>query len=423
MINCLWFVPKEIKKNKLLKDLEKIWYMIFLFLYSLGSVFMRELTYNNILLFLVIAFVVETLLTLKLYIDIREVLLFAGFLSFYLTIEDVSAWQISFIFLLSYMIMKQFILCGGKLYKRRVIQIFVIVGICLCMFGILETSSIYHRPIRANNNIYINRQGHIKYFHDNTLLYNLTHWTIYLIPVISLIVYSIINFRKTPIISVIILCLSSICTYLSFYIDLRNSVVITIIIAFLAIIIHFIKNRKSKRITVLYFALCIIGVFFLLCLNKYISTKELLNNDTWSRNGGFFGNIRFKWQVEVLRNLLYHPRGGYELADSRHAHNLWLDIAKDAGIAPFTMLFILLIISIKDMIIYIIHCRPGDNGCVFLPMIFCAYTLYNVVEPTVYSVTMYLPLYYMTSAAVRAMNIRVKWKCSKKKRERISHEK
>jgi O-antigen ligase len=125
-----------------------------------------------------------------------------------------------------------------------------------------------------------------------------------------------------------------------------------LVIAVLAIIISlfFVLPRQTvKANTRLFFFLLLVGAFIL----KFVPLN--LNADYFSvlgsrlqesNNTGSAGGRTTLW-AQALENLFVYPLG-WQGQNVRYVHNLWLDVARYAGLIPFILLLIFTLRSLRN---------------------------------------------------------------------------
>lgn len=135
---------------------------------------------------------------------------------------------------------------------------------------------------------------------------------------------------------IIIYVLALLCV---FRLGSRTGLFITIITSSMGLLILFSQQNffeSVKLVVVLLLIAIVVFNFFPINLeSEYFSTLghrlQSENTSSASSAGG-----RTELWVETLKNFYKYPLGGWDAR--RHAHNLWLDVAKVSGIIPFIFL-------------------------------------------------------------------------------------
>src|SRR5699024_256622 len=82
---------------------------------------------------------------------------------------------------------------------------------------------------------------------------------------------------------------------------------------------------------------------------------------------------------EVIKGLIAHPMGGRETDISlSYAHNLWFDVAYDAGVVPFILLLFFSLLSYLSLVKLSLLDHPSFIKVLFI----CIYTGFFVIFMT-----------------------------------------
>lgn len=90
-------------------------------------------------------------------------------------------------------------------------------------------------------------------------------------------------------------------------------------------------------------------------------------------------NLRWRYASDILKLLPHYPLGN--IPYDHYAHNLWVDIAKEAGLIPFVLYILFCILSVVTVITYLKRCEFDREKVVFVSSIFVANILVFFTEP------------------------------------------
>lgn len=144
-----------------------------------------------------------------------------------------------------------------------------------------------------------------------------------------------------------------------------------------------LRDKKKRIFIVVAFLIIVILVTCLVVLKNDTMADKLFS--IVYRDGGIFGNIRFQWQIEVLKNILKYPFGVYphtpqEVYGINYSHNVWTDIALFAGVIPFLTFTLYTAYTILDIVRF-----SKKSANMMLKMIvsgmYLGYMLFYFVEP------------------------------------------
>ena len=171
----------------------------------------------------------------------------------------------------------------------------------------------------------------------------------------------------------------------------RTIIVISIITFCITFLIHMKWNKHNIKKYVLIFGgiLGTIGILIIIYSTNLFGIK-----DTLQSKYNFFARLgdtgtassdmsRINAQIEALKEIFEYPIGGNfgEVAGLEYAHNMWLDVARQAGIVPFALLIIFFALNIKDLIILIKDKIVSRQVKMLLISVYIAMILNFLVEP------------------------------------------
>lgn len=167
-----------------------------------------------------------------------------------------------------------------------------------------------------------------------------------------------------------------------------------IVLAAISLIVFLMYSNKGSKSTWIIILLAI-GILF------YLSTKsgfrEIFDAYTSRKDvegHGFSdaGSRTEKW-LDALSRLFSYPFGWYQDIEYTYTHNLWLDVARLTGIAPFIAIIGATIVSVKDTLrLYRIK---GDYFALVLTSILVVFYLESFVEPVMEGFDLYFYLMCM----------------------------
>lgn len=203
-------------------------------------------------------------------------------------------------------------------------------------------------------------------FYSLVALKNKLHKLIITIFIILSLSYNLILGTRTLIIVSVVSFIVSCITFIilnrrNIFLVLKNgkTLLIVIIVIFLVFISNFMGIREKIENTKL-----------LRRINKPYSTEEADEN-------------RVQTLFLAFNSILEHPMGGNNerIGELKYAHNMWLDVGKQAGIIPFVLLSLFTIISLWNVIKIFKNEKFSNEFKVFLAGIYSAVLLNMAVEP------------------------------------------
>lgn len=151
-----------------------------------------------------------------------------------------------------------------------------------------------------------------------------------------------------------------------------------------------------------------LGLFFIiyLFLTRWgIISQEVIDAYTERNVGLNSGGDRFWRWGDALGKIFSYPMGWSKTAGTfnNYVHNMWLDVARSAGIIPFFLLVSLTIRSIKDMFALLKH--SGDDIALCFLMLNVSILTTSMVEPVMEGIPLYFYLYLMIMGMQRQYRI------------------
>lgn len=230
-----------------------------------------------------------------------------------------------------------------------------------------------------------------------------TQHSLYTLPVLSLMFLAFLCWKKYKALCTGAICIGIFFLFQAAHSSSRTQIMIWILIVFWEALLFILLNRKDKvvmgiikRCAVILAAACVIlAVFFIV---NYNSLQNLELVQTFQRGGGILHNVRFQAQIRVLQQLFVYPFGNTEmdLGGLYYAHNVWLDMAKATGVIPFFLLLIYTVISLVDMVKFLLDTSVAPGLKYMSSGLYFALLLYYMVEPALDANIAYLiPWFYL----------------------------
>lgn len=184
---------------------------------------------------------------------------------------------------------------------------------------------------------------------------------------------------------VAILACALIANVINILYDNRLVLVLTAIVLCMNVVICIYLNRTSKK--VIYF--CIGAVLaLLLCIALVVGLNVGGIKETpyfirlTARDGGILHNIRFAGHAKAASQLFSHWKGGgtMDLLGLNHAHNYWLEMANQTGLASFIPVVLFTLGAFFDTIKVVLNKNVSHKIKYLLPSVLMGIALYLYVE-------------------------------------------
>ena len=229
-----------------------------------------------------------------------------------------------------------------------------------------------------------------------------THQNVYVLPIISILFPAFLYWKKYKKICLSILLLNifflvhAIYSYSRIPILIWGIIIAGEFILFAVLNQNNIKAIKFQSVRIIVGLLMVISLAVLLLKSGLVDTEKIMS--TLNRNGGILHNIRFRAQLNALRQLFVYPFGGYkmDLCGLAHCHNVWLDIANAAGVIPFFLMVMYTVFSFLDLFKLLKDPRCSSSLKYVLSGLYFAFVLYYMVEPALMAnVNFFVPWTYI----------------------------
>lgn len=339
----------------------------------------------------------------KIYIGLREILLFFTMLTYIWFSGRRNLTGISIVLLpLLAQMTSQYLMNGGEGHTDRAKRIWMLLGVFVIGYTL-------HAILNA------------KVFLDMGPDYQGRHWldfwtgvstpatqhNIYFLPALAAVFPAVLYIRKQKAVCIAALAAAVFSFWFSAISQSRTPLVIFAIVLvwgiFLWIVFHR-RDKKARKImligAVVILAAVVAGALFVWLNFDTIQTTRIYT--TLHRDGGILHNVRFEAQRNVIRQLFDYPWGGYQmdLVVLEMAHNVWLDIAKAGGLLPFTGLVIYTLLAIYDMVKLLKNANVSSALKYVISSLWAALMLYYMVEPALEATVQFIvPWMYMNGIA------------------------
>ena len=171
----------------------------------------------------------------------------------------------------------------------------------------------------------------------------------------------------------------------------RTLIIVSVVSFIVSCITFIILNRRNIFLVLKNgkTLLIVIIVIFLVFISNFMGIREKIENTKLLRriNKPYSTEEADENRVQTLflafNSILEHPMGGNNerIGELKYAHNMWLDVGKQAGIIPFVLLSVFTIISLWNVIKIFKNEKFSNEFKVFLAGIYSAVLLNMAVEP------------------------------------------
>lgn len=205
------------------------------------------------------------------------------------------------------------------------------------------------------------------------------------VAIVSLIAYGLFYFTPKWYYSILLLVMAVIANGINVMYDNRMVLAITVVILGMNAVIYLYLNRKSKKTWCIALGIFVAGVLLaalVLGMNLGGIKDTQYYRNLVMRDGGIIRNIRFQIHAKAISQLLSHWKGGatMELLGFSVAHNYWLDLANQTGLASFIPMVLFTVSGLVDMIKLILNENISNKLKYLLPSVFMAIFSYHYME-------------------------------------------
>ncbi len=216
-----------------------------------------------------------------------------------------------------------------------------------------------------------------------------THQNIYVLPILALMFPAFLYLRKYKVICIGVILGGVFFIYQSVDSLSRIPVMIWGILMLWELALFILLNRKNKNTVRERRKILIgIGIFFGIAILIIAMNFDAIKNLTFIQRlllggGGLIHNIRFRAQLNAVRQLFVYPFGGYQmdLCGLERSHNVWLDIANAGGLIPFFIIVFYTILSVIDLVKFLRNGQIRHELKYVISGLYFSLVLYYMVEP------------------------------------------
>ena len=216
-----------------------------------------------------------------------------------------------------------------------------------------------------------------------------TQLTLYYIPVFAVLFPALINFTKKKSRNIMVILLSLFFVYASLATRTRTTLLVLALVFFIQGVIFVLleKEKVMKNVTPkklgLYFGGIIVLIAVLVFALKDLEIIRIFINNL-SKGGGILNNIRFVVQRQALSQIFDYPWGGSQMVlDLKLTHNVWLDLANEAGIIPFFAFAGYTFWTLYELIRFVMKKEIATEVKLMMVGIYVAFFLYYTVESAI----------------------------------------
>ena len=240
-----------------------------------------------------------------------------------------------------------------------------------------------------------------------------TQHNIYFLPALAVVFPAIIYIKKQKAVCGVSLVIAAFFIWFSVISRSRTPLVIFAIALLWGIFFWCVYNWKDKKTqkTILICGAAILAIILVGGLVAWMNLEKIQNTSfytTFQRGGGILHNVRFKAQLNALKQLFVYPFGGYQmdLGVLEMAHNLWLDTANAAGILPFISLVVYTLLSAYDMLRTLRSGKVPLSVKYVLSSLWLVMILYYMIEPALEATVQFLVPWTFMNGIVYELNKR-----------------
>lgn len=209
-------------------------------------------------------------------------------------------------------------------------------------------------------------------------------------------------------------CLSAIIGVYGSIVNASRTMIYVTILVFM--IISFVHIWKKKSFSFAVFKWTGIGLFILIIVIIVLwldlfHVQELFATTALGRRQSVnvaghtvFDNLRWQYSSEILQQLPSHLLGGIE--HNSYAHNLWVDVAREAGIIPFCLYILFSLIICSNLWEFMNNSRLSHEIRILMLSIQLSCMLSFFTEPIMQGAPLIFSLYCYTCGSMISFNKR-----------------
>ena len=216
-----------------------------------------------------------------------------------------------------------------------------------------------------------------------------TQLTLYYIPVFAVLFPALIYFTKKKSRNIMVILLSLFFVYASLATRTRTTLLVLALVFFIQGVIFVLleKEKVMKNVTPKKLGLFFGGIIVLIAVLVFaLKDLEIIQVfiDNLSKGGGILNNIRFVVQRQALSQIFDYPWGGSQMVlDLKLTHNVWLDLANEAGIIPFFAFAGYTLWTLYELIRFVMKKEIATEVKLMMVGIYVAFFLYYTVESAI----------------------------------------
>ena len=216
-----------------------------------------------------------------------------------------------------------------------------------------------------------------------------TQLTLYYIPVFAVLFPALIYFTKKKGRNIMVILLSLFFVYASLATRTRTTLLVLALVFFIQGVIFVLLEKENvmKNVTPKKLGLFFGGIIVLIAVLVFaLKDLEIIRAfiDNLSKGGGILNNIRFVVQRQALSQIFDYPWGGSQMVlDLKLTHNVWLDLANEAGIIPFFAFAGYTLWTLYELIRFVMKKEIATEVKLMMVGIYVAFFLYYTVESAI----------------------------------------
>lgn len=216
-----------------------------------------------------------------------------------------------------------------------------------------------------------------------------TQLTLYYISVFAVLFPALIYLKKNKIRNIAIVLLSLFFVYASLATRTRTTLLVLGLVFLLQGIMYICLERDKvmKKISLQKLVIFLIGIItIIVCLAFLVKDLEVVQSfiNNLNKDGGILNNIRFKVQKQAISQIFEYPWGGRQMVlDMQLTHNVWLDLANEAGIISFFAFLSYTLWSLYELICFGMKREIAIEVKLTIVGVYVAFFLYYMVESAI----------------------------------------
>lgn len=190
----------------------------------------------------------------------------------------------------------------------------------------------------------------------------------------------------------------------------RTMIIVSAIVFLVALLLYLIQNNKTDIAIVKYLCWLLALLIILLVIynfnlfnwqTKFAQTA--LGQRTALLQNGIGNNSRWDYATEILSLLPNYSMGN--VPSTHYAHNLWIDIAKDAGVIPFVLFILFSFSNCHQCYRFLKNRIVSDEEKLFILPVIASFFLVFFTEPIMQGLPYIFALFCFVMGVIESMNI------------------